>query len=157
MTSLTGETAVGELLSVPRRLLEYGPTRPMTDTLLYPVHDTSTQTARAYGCVRRPSLQSRPDLGGRRPARGGYRPRFLGQTTPSATRKYTDRLRRRENADALASKLVPLEVPQVKTNEGECVMRRNFSARGEIRTRMGLPPVDFESTASAVPPLGPSK
>ncbi len=29
------------------------------------------------------------------------------------------------------------------------------SARGESRTRTGLPPVDFESTASAVPPLGP--
>ena len=28
------------------------------------------------------------------------------------------------------------------------------NARGEIRTRTGLPPVDFESTASAVPPLG---
>ena len=29
------------------------------------------------------------------------------------------------------------------------------SARGESRTRTGLPPVDFESTASAIPPLGP--
>ena len=27
-------------------------------------------------------------------------------------------------------------------------------ARGEIRTRTGLPPADFESAASAVPPLG---
>jgi hypothetical protein len=30
-----------------------------------------------------------------------------------------------------------------------------LSARGESRTRTGLPPVDFESTASAIPPLGP--
>ena len=28
------------------------------------------------------------------------------------------------------------------------------NARGESRTRTGLPPVDFESTASAIPPLG---
>ena len=32
--------------------------------------------------------------------------------------------------------------------------KKSLSARGEIRTRTGLPPVDFESTASAVPPLG---
>src|SRR5438876_8993826 len=29
-------------------------------------------------------------------------------------------------------------------------------ARGESRTLMGLPPTDFESVASAIPPLGPS-
>src|SRR6267143_3717452 len=28
-------------------------------------------------------------------------------------------------------------------------------ARGESRTLMGLPPTDFESVASAIPPLGP--
>ena len=28
------------------------------------------------------------------------------------------------------------------------------SARGESRTRTGLPPADFESAASAIPPLG---
>ena len=30
-------------------------------------------------------------------------------------------------------------------------------ARGEVRTRTGLPPVGFESTASAVPPLEPGR
>src|SRR5262249_14503503 len=30
------------------------------------------------------------------------------------------------------------------------------SARGESRTRTGLPPADFESAASAIPPLGPA-
>jgi hypothetical protein len=39
---------------------------------------------------------------------------------------------------------------------GEVTRCGERSARGEIRTRTGLPPVDFESTASAVPPLGPS-
>src|ERR1041385_9120131 len=29
-------------------------------------------------------------------------------------------------------------------------------ARGESRTRMGLPPADFESAAYAIPPLGPT-
>src|SRR2546430_3194762 len=29
-------------------------------------------------------------------------------------------------------------------------------ARGESRTLMGLPPTDFESVASAIPPLGPA-
>jgi integrase len=38
--------------------------------------------------------------------------RFLGQTTPSITRKYTDRLLRREDAEALADRLVPQSVPQ---------------------------------------------
>jgi integrase len=33
--------------------------------------------------------------------------RFLGQTTPSITRKYTDRRLRREDAEALAERLVP--------------------------------------------------
>src|SRR6476646_6846180 len=32
-----------------------------------------------------------------------------------------------------------------------------FDARGESRTRTGLPPADFESAASAIPPLGRAK
>jgi integrase len=38
--------------------------------------------------------------------------RFLGQTTPAITRKYTDRLLRREDAEALADRLLPQSVPQ---------------------------------------------
>lgn len=38
--------------------------------------------------------------------------RFLGQTTPAITRKYTDRRLRQEDAEALADRLVPQRVPQ---------------------------------------------
>src|SRR5882762_9021103 len=34
------------------------------------------------------------------------------------------------------------------------ITRRSLSARGESRTLTGLPPGDFESPASAIPPLG---
>ena len=33
----------------------------------------------------------------------------------------------------------------------------DLNARGESRTRTGLPPADFESAASAIPPLGPAR
>ena len=46
----------------------------------------------------------------------------------------------------------PLHSFVAGTKEGRA--RYDLDARGEIRTRTGLPPVDFESTASAVPPLG---
>src|SRR5882762_4334329 len=36
------------------------------------------------------------------------------------------------------------------------ITRRSLSARGESRTLTGLPPGDFESPASAIPPLGRS-
>lgn len=45
--------------------------------------------------------------------------RFLGQTTPAITRRYTDRLLRAEDAEALAGRLVPLLVPQVGTKRGK--------------------------------------
>src|SRR5204863_5892396 len=48
--------------------------------------------------------------------------------------------------------LFPLHIPQQpKQGSGKHVRH----ARGASRTRTGLPPVDFESTASAIPPLGP--
>lgn len=41
--------------------------------------------------------------------------RMLGQTTPAITRRYTDRLLRRGDADRLAGALAPLKSPQSKT------------------------------------------
>ena len=37
---------------------------------------------------------------------------------------------------------------------GAMVLLHFGNARGESRTRTGLPPTDFESVASAIPPLG---
>src|SRR5438552_18574870 len=64
-------------------------------------------------------------------------------------------LRPRGSPDSAAT-TVPWSVGWAEPNgmSANGTKQNNIDARGESRTLMGLPPTDFESVASAIPPLG---
>ena len=127
-----------------------------------------TELCLVYGISRKPGYKwlARYEAGGlpalhdrsRRPQTSAYGRRlsWLALSSPLAA---DTRAGARASASACSGEGDNGGTIGGQSDAGGRMMRRlspcGGSARGESRTRTRLPSVDFESTASAIPPLGP--